>query len=46
MRPKDDTTAEPHRWTVEAETYEDALREVQGAVMNDWVLLSVQVDRS
>ncbi|MBS45746.1 MAG: hypothetical protein CMH83_21745 [Nocardioides sp.] len=43
-RPADDITAEPHRWTVEADTYDDALAEVRGGVPDGWVLLDVCVD--
>lgn len=44
-RPADDTTAEAHRWTVEADTYDAALAEVHAAVPEGFVLLSVQVER-
>jgi UDP-N-acetylmuramate-alanine ligase len=43
-RPADDTTAEAHRWTVEADDYDAALAEVQPAVPDGFVLLSVQVE--
>lgn len=42
MRPADDTAAEPHRWSVEAETYDQALEEARLAVPEGWVLLHVQ----
>lgn len=41
----DDTTAEPHRWTVEGDDYDQLYAEVQAAVPEGWVLLSVQVER-
>lgn len=42
MRPKGDTAAEQHAWSVEADTYEAAFAEVQLAVPEGWVLLHVQ----
>lgn len=44
-RPANDTTAEAHRWTVEADDYDTALDEARAAVPEGFVLLSVQVDR-
>ena len=43
-RPANDTTAEAHHWTVEADDYDTALDEVRAAVPDGFVLLSVQVD--
>lgn len=40
-RPDDDTTAEPHRYVVEAPTYDKALAQAQASVPEGWVLLSV-----
>ncbi|WP_193613176.1 hypothetical protein [Nocardioides lijunqiniae] len=45
-RPADDQTAEPHRWTVTADTYDDALTEAKASVPEGWILQHVQVDRS
>lgn len=44
-RPHGDTTADPHRWTIEADTYDAAYAEALAAVPEGWDLLSVQVDR-
>lgn len=44
-RPANDTTAQPHTWTVEAADYDTAYAEARAAVPDGWVLLSVQVDR-
>lgn len=43
-RPRDDSDAEPHRWTVEAPGYAAALAEAQAAVPEGWILQHVQVD--
>lgn len=40
-RPADDTIAEPHRFDVEAATYEDALAQARASVPDGWVLLYV-----
>lgn len=44
-RPKNDTTAEAHRWTIEADDYDTGLAEVKAAVPEGRVLLWVNVDR-
>lgn len=44
-RPRDDYTAEPHRFTVEADTYDAALAQAQASVPEGWILQHVQVDR-
>lgn len=44
-RPADDTTAEPHRWTVECDDYDAGYAEAQAAVPDGWKLIHVQVDR-
>lgn len=41
-RPANDTSAEPHRWTVEGDDYDALLAEVKAAVPDGWVLLSVR----
>lgn len=40
-RPVDDTTAEPHRWTVEGDDYARLYAEARAAVPAGWVLLYV-----
>lgn len=44
-RPSNDTTAEAHHWTVEADDYDTAMTEIRAAVPEGFVLLAVQADR-
>ena len=45
MRPAGDTTAEAHRWTIEADDYDMAYDEATSTVPEGWVLLHLQVDQ-
>lgn len=40
-RPHGDPTADVHTWTVEADTYEQALAEARAGVADGWDLLSI-----
>lgn len=44
-RPKADPTADPRRWTVEADDYDQGMELVRIDVPDDWQLLYVRVDR-
>lgn len=43
-RPANDTAAEPHRWTIEGDEYDQLLAEAKAAVPDGWVLLSIRRD--
>lgn len=43
-RPHGDTDAEPHAFTVEADTYPEALAQAKASVPDGWDLLSVHID--
>lgn len=44
-RPTDDYDAEPHRWSVEGDDYDQLYAEVQAAVPEGWRLLHLRVER-
>jgi hypothetical protein len=45
-RPRDDQTADPHRFTVECTDYAAGVAEAEASLPEGWILTNLQVDRS